>query len=122
MRPIGELHQRKQLAHAGAGIATKAGKHLQIRLPTQAGIESRRLDERPNTWKVTLWMGQRLTQNLGSASAWSHQPQQQANGGRLAGPIGANKASEGPGRNADREVINGFALPEMLTQTMGFDR
>ena len=98
------------------------GQHLQVRPPAQAGIEGRGFDERPNMWKVTLWMGQPLTQNRRAACTWSHQSQQQANGGRLPGTIGANKASDGGGRYADGEAIDCFALPEALTQSMGFDR
>ena len=63
-----------------------------------------------------------MAKNRGTAFTWSHQSQQQANGGRLPGTIRADKASDGPGRDADREVIDGFALPEVLAQAMGFDR
>src|SRR2546426_990137 len=40
----------------------------------------------------------------------------------FVGPIGANKASDSPGRDAHGEAIDGFALPEVLAQAMGFDR
>lgn len=42
--------------------------------------------------------------------------------GRLPCTIGADKASDGPGRDADGEAIDCFALPVVLTQAMGFDR
>src|SRR5438128_9587411 len=67
-------------------------------------------------------MGQRFAKNRGAAFTWSHQSEQQANGGRLPGTIGADKASDGPGRDADGEAIDGLALPKVLAQTMSFDR
>src|SRR6266480_8002937 len=110
------------MANAGAGVTAKAGEHLQIRPSAQAGIEGRRFNERPNMRKVELWMGQRLAKNRGTAFTWSHQSQQQANSGRLPSTIGADKASDGLAGDADREAIYCFALPEVLTQAMGFDR
>src|SRR5438045_7905323 len=103
-------------------MTAKVGEHLQIRLSAQAGIEGRSFDERPNARKVASGMGQRFAKNRGAAFTWSHQSQQQANGGRLPGTIGADKASDGPAGDADREAIDSFVLPEVLTQAMGFDR
>src|SRR6266571_4090339 len=103
-------------------MTAKVSEHLQIRPSAQAGIEGRSFDERPNVRKVAAGMGQRFAKNRGTAFTWSQQSQQQANGGRLPSTIGSDKASDGPGRDADREAIDGFALPEVLAQVMGFDR
>src|SRR5947209_3832367 len=103
-------------------MTAKVGEHLQIRPSAQAGIEGRSFDERPNARKVASRMCQRFAKNRSTAFTWSHQSQQQANGGRLPSTIGADKASDGPAGDADREVIYCFALPEVLTQAMGFDR
>src|SRR5438045_2027712 len=103
-------------------MTAKVGEHLQIRPSTQAGIEGRSFDERPNARKVASRMCQRFAKNRSTAFTWSHQSQQQANGGRLPSTIGADKASDGLAGDADREAIYCFALPEVLTQAMGFDR
>ena len=103
-------------------MTAKVGEHLQIRPSAQAGIEGRSFDERPNARKVASGMGQRFAKNRSTAFTWSHQSQQQANGGRLPSTIGADKASDGLAGDADREAIYCFALPEVLTQAMGFDR
>src|SRR5256714_2171342 len=103
-------------------MTAKVGEHLQIRPSAQAGIVGRSFDERPNARKVAAGMGQRFAKNRGTAFTWSHQSQQHANGGRLPGTIGSNKASDGPAGDADREAIYCFALPELLTQAMSFDR
>ncbi len=117
-RSIGELHQVEHLTHAGAGVAAKAGEHFQIGLRTQAGIEGGRFDQCPNTWQIAEQIGQRLTQDRRASRVWSDQPEQQANGGRLPGPIGTDKTSDGSGGDADGEPIDSGALAKMLAQAM----
>src|SRR5205823_8424661 len=46
--PIAQIDSFEHLANARARMAAKVAKHLQIRPPTQAGIESRSFDECPN--------------------------------------------------------------------------
>jgi hypothetical protein len=103
-------------------MTAKVGEHLQIRPSAQAGIEGGSFDERANARKVASELCQLFAKNRGAASTWSHQSQQHANGCRLTGTIGADKASDAPAGDADRQAIDGFALPKVLTQAMGFDR
>src|SRR5215470_10335232 len=63
-------------------------------------------------------MGQRLTEDRCASRVWPDQSEQQANGGRLPGPIGTDKPGDGSDRDADGEPIGSGALAKMLAQAM----
>jgi hypothetical protein len=64
----------------------------------------------------------RSAEDLGGARRWTHHPEQQADGSRLAGAVQAEKGVDLAPTDAQRKVIDGSGVAIALRQSPSRDR
>src|SRR5512133_3947774 len=86
-----------------------------------AGMEAGGLQHRANLANRIYQFSIQLAVDSGAAGGGGDQPEQGAQGGGLAGPVGAQEADHGALVDLEAEVVDGDDLPEALGESLDGD-
>ena len=117
----GELDERQRLVDARVRQPGGRGEHPQVVAAAAGGMEVAGLEHRPDPQRGPFEGRVRAAEDERLAGRRRGQPEQDAQRGALARPVRPEEPGHGPGRERERDVVDGDERAVALAQRADAD-
>jgi hypothetical protein len=120
-RRAGQLDQREHLLDAGVGHADGLPEHPQVVARRTPRVKVGRLEYRPDPQRRPVELGVGAVEHERPPAARRGESQHHPQRRRLAGAVGAEKASDRAGFELERQLVYRQHAAEAFRQRLGYD-